>query len=603
MCGLHGYHGDVPADLLAMQRSVAPRGPDFLCLERGPGFALGMARLRVADVDPASDPPWRSPDGAISALLNGEITNHAELRRLLVGRGHSFRSRSDGELLPALYARYGPAFPGMLRGPFALAVLDRTRDRLLLARDRFGKKPLVYAERPGAGLLFASDVRSILAARVVEPSPDPASVRQYLADGFVRAPRTVIEGVRMLPPGHALVHDAGGTVLSRFADVAPARAIAADREIVARQIDAALARAVSARLESPRRKAILLSGGLDSGLIAWFARAHDPEITCVTMRTGLDESEVSAAQRTAAHLGLRTEVIDLALPAPDGLAAFAARLGEPIGDSSALACDALFAALEDRCAVALAGEGGDELFYGYRRVQALALSELPLVRRLALMAQGEPNVTGARGRVHELRRFSAGVRRPQGHRLAFWRSLFDDARIAELCPGAPAAETAPETGLGRRGMLARATLEEVRGPLQGLLAKVDRTSMAHGIEVRCPFLDEEVVESALAAPVSALFAFGRTKPLLRRLARGRLPPSVVRRRKTGFGVPVAAWLRRTDIAGLARDVIERASLVDRAAAQRILAEHLSGAVDHGQRLFALVTLELWFGSVREAPRA
>jgi asparagine synthase (glutamine-hydrolysing) len=601
MCGFHGYHGVVSADVIAQQCSVAPRGPDFLWLEQGPGFALGMARLRVTDVDPASDPPWRSADGNVSAVLNGEITNHAELRRLLVERGHTFRSRGDGELLPALYARYGPSFVGKLRGPFALAVLDRERDQLVLARDRFGKKPLVHAEC-GGGLLFASDLRSLLAAGVVPPTPDLVAVRQYLADGFVTPPRTVIDGVSMLPPGHVLVRAGSRSVLSRFADLLPSRTMAADRKLLGEQIDRALARAVAARLESPRHKVILLSGGIDSGLISWFARAQEPDIGCVTLRTGFDDAEVRAAQRTAAHLGLAWELIEMTMPSPESFAGFAARLGEPIGDSSAMACEALFAALEGRCAVALAGEGGDELFCGYRRLQALAFSELPLVRELAVIAGQTPNVSGARGPARQLRRFSTGVRQPQSRRLAFWRSLFDDDQIAALCPGEREPRGPSEEHLGRRAMLARAVMEEVRGPLQGLLAKVDRTSMMHGIEVRCPFLDEEVAERALGAPVSSLFAFGRTKPLLRRLARGRLPRSVVRRRKTGFGVPVSGWLRQPRTSAFARDVLRGAALVDRSVGDRLLDEHVARRADHGQRLFALLMLELWFAAQREAHR-
>ncbi|MFO0981776.1 MAG: asparagine synthase (glutamine-hydrolyzing) [Planctomycetota bacterium] len=597
MCGIFGALGDVDVDVAAMQGLASRRGPDVRWHMRDRGIVIGMARLRVQDVSASGDPPWLSSDRRITAVFNGELTNHRELREELARRGHEFESGCDGHLIPALYQEFGAEFLAMLAGPFALAVWDGRRRQLLLARDRLGKKPLMFAT-PRGGLVFASDLRTLAASRAISHDADPAAVAQFLRQGFVRAPASILAEARTLPPGHALrASDREIIPSAPFATVACPRSprMAGPTQRVRTEfshaVSAALASSVRARLESSRPTSVLLSGGLDSGLVASFARDLDPAIPCVTVRTGWDASEVAAAQATARHLGLPWRCVDLSAPDAAGWRRFVADLGDPIADSSAFAGDAVFRALAGDFAIVLSGDGGDELFFGYRRMQALTLSRLPIVQWLSRLADDHPNVSGEGRLGRSVQRLLSGARRPELERLAYWRELFGRPGISALLPG---MTVLPEESGGDPAM------DELCGPLaHGLLAKVDRTSMAHGIEVRCPFLDERVVALALQAPRAVLFSWWQTKPVLRMLAARRLPRRVATRRKSGFGVPVAAWFCQPAFRDFARDVLARARIVDGPVAASFLEAHGRGPVDHGHRLFALLMLETWFASLPE----
>lgn len=605
MCGLAGRlerdGRPVSRPLLAeMTRRLAHRGPD------GSGFwfagPLGLGHRRLAVIDRAtSAQPLRTAGGELCLVANGEIFNYRSLRAALARRGHRFVTRGDCEVILHLYEEEGVGCLAHLRGMFAFALWDGRRRRLFLARDRLGEKPLYYAATPRA-FSFASEVQALLPAPDIGRALDPLALDAFLALQYIPAPLSVYRSIRKLPAAHYLLFEGGRARLHRYWRPDFNRKNRSPFPDKAAQLRRVFDEAVAMRLESEVPLGAFLSGGLDSSaVVAVMSRLARRPLRTFTVGFGVRGfDELAAAGRVARFL--RTDhhelVVRPALAAD--LPRLAACCGEPCGDPAALPSFFLAAHARRTVTVALSGDGGDELFGGYARYrQALLLERaLPLLRPAASLVPG-PAAAGA-SRLAWVVKTAPGL--DQATRYRRWLTVFGEVERAALY------------GRGRRGPFysggtgsdwarpARHLDRMIAADLDCYLPdclqyKSDTTSMAHGLEVRAPFLDHRLVAAAAALLPGDRIRPGASKYILRRLLAGRLPAGTLARGKHGFSVPLGAWF-----AGPGRDFV-RATLLGRPAASRgwfapgrvreLLAAHEAGARGLAGRLYLLLMLELW----------
>jgi asparagine synthase (glutamine-hydrolysing) len=609
MCGILGIArvGGVPPAALDPIELLRHRGPDSEGrLADGP-VAIAMRRLAIIDV-PGGDQPLSNESGDVTVVCNGELYNFVELRAELQSRGHRFATGSDVEVVVHLYEEAGDRCFERLRGMFAIALWDERRRRLVLARDRFGIKPLYVAEIAGA-LAFASEIAPLLALGVPARA-DPQAIADFLSLGYVPGEATGLLDVRSLAPGHRLVWHDGRTSVEGFTELVPR---APD------SLEATLAEAVRIHLRSDVPLAVLLSGGLDSSLIASLA-VSELDRPIQTFSVGFGDAafdELAYARAVADAIGSEHNEVEVRADAAHDLPEIVRRLEEPNGDASAIPLYYVCRAVAGTVKVALAGDGGDEVFGGYSRYAwdrtariigrylpaagiAAALERVPSIARAA----GRSDRKGLVRRAVKLLRH-AGLPAPE--RYFSWFALAGPDLKAELAGSDAAAgeriftelfERAPAS-LTELGRLQYVDLNTML--LKDLLVKADRMSMAHSLELRVPFLDNEVVAAGLALPSRQKVRGVQTKRAIRELVARRLPRSIARRPKQGFEVPIDRWLRE-DLGELAGDLLTparlaRHGLVDAGAARRLFDEHRAGTHDHGQLLYAIVVLELWHDGV------
>ena len=612
MCGILGIvsaRGAPPAELLDHVGLLRHRGPDSEGRFGDGPVALAMRRLAIIDLD-TGDQPVADERRELTCVVNGEIYNYVELRAELAGRGHTLATRGDVEVVPHLYEEVGDRCFERLRGMFAVALWDAPRRRLVLARDRFGIKPLYVAETPH-GLAFSSEIRPLLSLGA-PAEPDVQALADFLSLGYVPGEATGLLGVRAVAPGHVLVWEDGRVEERPFVDVAPAPAA---------DLEETIAGSVRLHLRADVPLAVLLSGGLDSSLIASLAAEEAPALHTFTVGFGdAAFDELEPARAVARAIGSRHHEVEVRPDAAADLPELVARLEEPLADPSAIALYYVCRAAATEVKVALAGEGGDEVFGGYSRYAwdryAAAVGRLPV----APVARALERALGARaargGRKSLVRRGVKLLRHaglPAAERYFAWFALLDEAAKAEvLAAGAreptarvfeQALRTAPEglTPVGRRQWVDLRTMLA-----KDLLLKADRMSMAHSLELRVPLLDNEVVAAGLALPDRAKVRGVETKRALRELVERRLGREIARRPKQGFEVPIDRWLRE-DLRAFAGDVLAperlaRRGLVSPAGAERLLRRHLSGEANLGLPVYALLVLELWLDSVEQAAR-
>jgi asparagine synthase (glutamine-hydrolysing) len=571
MCGIAGFAGVGDAtDLRAMTDALAHRGPDgegFFTDEPARVF-LGMRRLAVIDIA-TGEQPMADEEGTVWVVFNGEIYNHRDLRADLEAKGHRFRTdHSDTEVLVHGYKQWGRDLPRHLNGMFAFAVYDRRRQRLFLARDRFGEKPLFWRQT-AEGFAFASELPALARHAGYPPLElDPVGLRKFFAYALFPGSSSPYRGIHKLPAGHSLSLDLASRqpqcepywifrLEPSTAPITPAREAAWIEEL--RHL---LSQAVQRRLESDVPLGLFLSGGIDSSAVLAFAARHRPAHLIDSFAIGFNEptfDEAPYAEAVATALGCRhrSEICDLEA-ARHHLPQLLADLGEPIGDSSILPTYLLCGFARRHVTVALSGDGGDELFAGYdpfkalaaaRRYQQLVPRRLhPAIRWLVGLL---PFGTGNLSLDFKLRRALRGA----GHRPALWSPLWmgalDIAEIAELfrSPVDPdelfaEAIAAWEENPGL-GMVDRTLTFYTRFYLSdGILTKTDRASSLVSLEARAPFLDNELVEFVRRLPHEMKFRRGRTKYILRRALRGIVPDVAIDRPKKGFGIPLSRWLRK-----------------------------------------------------------
>jgi asparagine synthase (glutamine-hydrolysing) len=605
ICGIASASGAIdPARLTAMSATLVHRGPDSEgAVVDGP-VGLAARRLSIIDLE-TGDQPIANEDGTIHVVQNGEVYNYRELRAELERAGHRFRTHSDTEVLVHLYEEHGESFAARLRGMFAVALWDARRRRLVLARDRFGIKPLYY--RPeGEGLAFASELRALPRGEI-----DLDALESFLAFNSIPAPLSIFRGTRKLPPGYLLVWEGGEPRLERFARPAPVakKDVRREREaFLAEELRARLRDSVRAHLVADVPVGVLLSGGVDSAALAALAAAE----TSGPLRTfsiGFEErsfDELEDARLVARRYGTQHRELVLRPDAALLLPALANAFDEPFADSSALPTYLVSHLAAKDVKVALSGEGGDELFGGYYTYVADRLAERvgwaapalrPLVERL-------PSSSARASFDYRAKRFVRAAQLPPLERHHAWKEIFSADARAELT--GRRASFDPVDLYRRRfaetegaGLLAR--LQDVDLGLylvDDLLVKTDRASMAHSLEARVPFLDPLVAGFALSLPeYEKVRGFGK-KVLLRRAVEPLLPARIVHGRKRGFSMPAAAWLRG-DLEPFARETLapatlERQGFFRPAAVRRVLDTHVSGREDLSRQLWGLLSFTLWY---------
>ncbi|MYD09132.1 MAG: asparagine synthase (glutamine-hydrolyzing) [Chloroflexi bacterium] len=641
MCGICGViHFDgKPATrqlLAAMNDRLRHRGPD------GEGYlidgaaGLAMRRLKIIDIA-GSDQPLYNEDGSIALVFNGEIYNFRELRGRLHSLGHRFRSEGDGETIVHLYEEYGEDALTHLRGMFALALWDARRGRLLLARDRFGQKPLYYYQNSKT-FVFASEIKAILAhpdaPRVSRfGADDGRALADYLSFGYLPAPETAFRDIHMLEPATWLTVDRAGSVKSGRYWELPALAPpdpAAKTATCAGALREQLAEAVKLRMVSDVPLGAFLSGGLDSSLIAALMRSHSiADVATFSIGFEGDDSfdETPYAEHVARHLGTQHTAFRVKADALALLPELVWHHDQPFADSSAIPTYLVSNLTHEHATVALTGDGGDELFAGYERFYAAALMRklrfmpAPVLRGAAGLLRLLPEGTGYYNPVKRAGRFARAASQPLEQAYFDLVRVFDAELLAAIAAPTPLDYPAismagvPEaTGGGKSPHLCALGLRRYLDDRPGrgvarlveanmlsylpddLLIKADRCSMQASLEARAPFLDHQLAEYAATIPFNLKLKGSRTKHILKEAARGLLPDAIIERKKHGFGVPLGAWLRRDsapvrDIL-LSRRARER-GLLNMAVVERLIREHESGRRDWNRQLWALLTLEEW----------
>lgn len=632
MCGIAGlWAPQLDAEererlVRGMLARLAHRGPDGTAMWSGEGVTLGITRLAiVAPTDPAH--VWTNEDGSVHAVVNGEVYNHHDLRAELRARGHDLVHPTDTAVVVHLFEESGAEFPRRIDGMFAVALWDARHERLVLARDRAGEKPLHWSSSAGR-VAFASEPVALVGLPWISRAPAPAALARYLAHGFFSGTDAGFADLKQLPPGHLLELSRLGERSSRYwkpwAELRAHPPMRADDAEMIRTTRARLDEAVQVRVPDEVPFGVFLSGGVDSGIIAaMVAREHGrfPTFSLRLGEAGYDEAPYSRA--IASQLGTEHHEILLDLEgAEEALDSYAARMDQPLGDPSLLPTWALSRSAARRVRVVLTGEGGDELFAGYptylgHRYAALA-ARLPAWMRRAI-ATGARRVRPADRHVSLpglLERFIVAADMAPGDRHLAWfgtaspaeaRQLLAPALRATIGDGEPASYMKGVTAaLVADGVIVRpdafSTLAYQLLDFElylggGLLAKVDRCTMANGLESRAPFLSHALISYAMSLPERARLRGGCGKWVLKQAARGLLPPSITARRKQGFSPPFSAWVRgplRARVSDwLSTQRIERAGVLDPIAVRRILDAHLSGGAERGRTLWAILSLQMW----------
>jgi len=624
MCGICGViHFDgkpVTRELLrAMNDTLTHRGPDGEGFFIGGNMGLAMRRLKIIDIA-GSDQPLTNEDGSVQVIFNGEIYNYRELRQRLEARGHRFKTAGDGETIAHLYEeRFGAV--EHLRGMFAFALWDAKRKRLVLARDRFGQKPLYYYQDRKV-FVFASEIKAILAHPAVPrvsrfDADDRRALSQYLSFGYVPAPHTAFRDIWMLKPASEVrvepsEHDGEFVVEDPYyywdsPPLAPPDP-SAKMESYIGDLREKLDEAVKLRLVSDVPLGAFLSGGVDSSLIAALMRKHsNAAIRTFSIGFEGDDSfdETPYAERVARHLNTEHTAFRVEPEALSLLPELVWHHDQPFADSSAIPTYLVSKLTREQVTVALTGDGGDELFAGYERfyaaamMQKLSLLPVALRRGAAGLLRRLPEGTGYYDRIKRARRFARAASQRLEDAYFDMVRVFDAELLAQICPGAYRLSPLmnPYMNAGQRHPVARLVEANMWSYLpDDLLIKADRCSMQASLEARAPFLDHKLAEYAATIPFHLKLKGSRTKHILKEAARGTLPDDIIDRKKHGFGVPLGAWLRR-DMEPLREILLSRRArergLLEMSVVERLIVEHEAGARDYNRQLWALLTLEEW----------
>ena len=618
MCGIAGiFHADVPkpvdpARVEAMTDVLAHRGPDGSGVWTAPGVGLGHRRLAIIDLSEAAAQPMLTADRRIAISYNGEIYNFREVREELAAKGHRFRTESDTEMILAAWRQRGPDCLSRFNGMFAFALYDAGEDSLFLARDRLGVKPLFTALLSDGALIFASELKGLLAHPLLRRSPSAQAVEDYLAYGYVPDDASIVEGVAKLPAGHYL-HVRRGRPLPRpvrwwdvdFSDPSRASVRSLEEGMVERLRDA-----VTSRMVADVPLGAFLSGGVDSSaVVAFMAEASRGAVETCSIgfdREDHDETRWAAQVAELFATNHRSRIVasdDFGL-----IDILADAFDEPFADASALPTYRVSELAREKVKVSLSGDGADEIFAGYRRYRLFAAEErarglMPGFLRSAAGALGNvypkldwaPQFLRARTTLQALGQGSGaayaravGVTPPEIRRQILTAPLHGhvaEERYVRAMADAPA-----------RDALSRAQYADLKIWLPGdILTKVDRASMAVSLEAREPLLDHRLVEFAARLPANMRLRGGTGKWLMKRALASRLPDEILNRRKMGFVTPVSAWLRGR-LAGEAAAIAQGSALAetgwfDAAAIRRLAEAHRGGRSDHGRLLWQLLMLE------------
>ncbi len=613
--------GPASADVVAkMAATLRHRGPDGSGLHVDGPVGLGHTRLKIIDLSEAASQPMSNEDGTLWIVFNGEIYNFKELRkRLEKDHGHVFRSSSDTEVVLRLYEELGEKCVEQLEGMFAFALWDARRHRLFLVRDRVGKKPLYYAS-VGTTFVFGSEVKALLRHPAVGREPLLAALPHYFTFGAPPPGQTFYHGIRQLPPAHSMTVDADGRIeLRRYWDLDFSRAAGKQPSLAeaSAEVRTLVTDAVRKRLVADVPLGAFLSGGIDSSIIVGLmGRLLDRPVKTFSLgfEGDPDFDETHYARMVATHF--RTDHTEFIVKpkAIDLIETLVRHHDGPFGDSSAIPTYIVSQLTRQHVTVALNGDGGDELFAGYLRFQACLAAERlnPGFSRLCSLALGAfPEPKQYHHWLRRAQRFFAASSSPLFDRLRRWIGIFGEDLPRLLRPDVFAG--IPVTGIGYPAdMLAKTAAFSPLSKIlyvnfmtylpDDLLVKMDRSTMAHGLEGRSPFLDHRLAEYVAGLPDHFKLRWGTTKYILKRAFADLLPPDILRRGKKGFGVPLGAWFRGElkeylqDLLlsphALSRDYLESPYVAS------LVREHTEGVRDHGHRLWALLTFEVWLRLLR-----
>ncbi|MGH9753026.1 MAG: asparagine synthase (glutamine-hydrolyzing) [Blastocatellia bacterium] len=622
MCGILGFINldrTQPAEertARAMAAAIRHRGPDDEGFYFKDNVALGMRRLSIIDLATGHQ-PISNEDGSVWVVFNGEIYNFQDLRERLLARGHQFSTHSDTEVLVHLYEDEGDELVQHLNGMFAFALWDERRQRLLVARDRMGEKPLYFTQAANS-FIFASELKSLVVHPEVRARVNLLALRKYLQYEFVPSPHTMIEGVHKLRPAHRLIFEKGEWRTEPYWRLSyEGERLKISEDEAAEEIHDRLREAVRMRLISDVPLGVLLSGGIDSSAVAALAReaagGRVKTFSIAFEEKSFDES--SYARLVADHLGTEhyeqrfteREMLEIVPEIPR-------LLDEPLGDGSLIPTFLLSRFTRERVTVALGGDGGDEFFAGYPTYAAHRVADyyraLPRFVRAGLI---EPAVARLPVSTENLsfdfraKRFVQGAALPAGERHTVWMGSYtaEQQRLLlspEVLAACPDEEVFDEIRIydysnGHDVVERMMTLDATHYLSECVLFKVDRASMAASLETRAPFLDHTLVEFLTKLPIDLKLRGLTGKYILKRAMQGRLPQQVINRPKKGFGMPVAKWVKgelRTFVRDtFAHERLKKRGLFNADYVERLLDEHERGAADHRKLIWTLLMFEMW----------
>jgi len=617
ICGIADFETNPEARVVSeMTEGLKHRGPDMGGVCSFQCCVLGHRRLSIIDLADAAGQPMLSSDGTVALVFNGEIYNFQDLKRTLEAKGHVFRTRSDTEVLLELYLEKGEAMLEDLNGMFAFAVWDEPKRRLVLARDRVGKKPLYYCLR-GGRLSFSSELFSLILDGRVPRDICQQSVFEYFLYDFVPAPHTIFQGVSKLPAGNYAVFDETGLKVRRYW-APPLPEASADYDRKKSELQELLSDAVSKRLVADVPLGSFLSGGIDSTLVTSLMRggASGKVKTFSISFPGASHDESAWSSLAASFLGTDHRAYPVEYDVQNVFAKMISHFGEPFGDSSAIPTWHLCRHTRRHVTVALSGDGGDELFAGYERYLARRFQILydllpsalrdriiePLIERL-------PATTDYYGTSlsKKLKLFTAAARRIRQNPLAVIPRTFTLDEAMKLLGGSYSPEADPVLEVARQwtGLDPVTTMmfNDVQTYLaEDILTKVDRMSMAHALEVRSPLLDHRVVELACRLPLGFKIRGRTTKRILRDVARPHVPPPILQRSKYGFQAPLGAWFKSELRAWAESRLMENThGLLDRKSVEALWRQHQEGRADHAHRIWLIMIFNEWYDQTTGRP--
>jgi len=599
VCGLAGYVGEgKQAVLLEMASVLHHRGPDAHGTWFDEHAGLAHARLSIQDLSEAGAQPMS--EQGLHMVFNGEIYNAPELRQQLISAGHTFRGHSDTEVILHGYMQWGKAILARLSGMFAIALWDEKEQSMLLARDRIGIKPLFYAEHH-QGLVFGSEIKAIFKHEGITKSLNTPMIDAYLALGYVPRPQTIFTGVCVLPPAHALIWQAGNIHIEPYWQLSDGETLQGSELELTDELDKRLNDAVASHLLADVDIGAFLSGGVDSSLVCAMA-AKQMNVPLKTFTIGFEGGgdERGWAKMVAEHISSEHHAHVASLDLVEKLPIFLQHLEQPLFDNSILPTYLVSSVASEKAKVVLAGDGGDEPFFGYE-----------WTRRALSLPRLLPNISYAgwkwayrTGKIGLLQRGLFDISHNEDARYirrmttsqAFRHHLYTDDYRASL-----ASEPIEilRDSLALQADVSRFSHVDLQWYLtEDVLFKVDRMSMAHGLEVRVPLLDHKLLEWEMRLPLELRFKNGQGKYLLRKVAARYLPADILKPRKQGFTIPIGEWLRgdlgRWAESLFASDSFSQRGIFKPEKALALLRLHQSGSYELGHRLWSLIVLEMWF---------
>jgi len=629
ICGIVDFSGDsVQEDILRkMCQMMIHRGPDdegvyinhqlqATSHQSKPSVGLGHRRLSIIDLSVSGHQPMCNEDGTIWIVLNGEIYNYIELVKDLREKGHKFKSNTDTEAIIHLYEEYGEECVKKLRGMFAFTIWDEKEEVLMLARDRPGKKPLLYYYKNGI-FCFSSEFSSLLASGLIDKEIDPKAINYYLTFGYIPAPMTIYKNVYKLPPAHILIFKNGQVNIKRYWNLDYAKKIEISEEEAASEVLRLLKEAVKIRLQSDVPLGAFLSGGIDSStVVALMSQLSSKRVK--TFSIGFDDedySELKYANKVADTFNTEHHEFVVKPNVIEILPILIDHYGEPYADSSAIPTYYVSRQTKQHVTVALNGDGGDEVFAGYERYQAVLLSEMyqkipAILRNPLFQTIGNliPDSFGQKDRLKRIKRFIEGAHLPLSKRYLQWIGMFtekvrDDMYTDEFLREVPDSDplsiiSKTLNSLNGLSLLDRLLHTDTMTYLpDDLLVKVDITSMANSLECRSPFLDHHLMEFAASLPAEYKLRRFIKKYILKKAVENIIPKDNIYRRKMGFAVPVGRWFRG-ELKGFLQETLLSQDSLKRGyfkpdKIKDIVFQHTSGQKDWSFQLWSLLMLELW----------